>query len=226
VALRTKLILLGAMFVTTAALILLSRLGEGVQQGAGQQVPAARPPEKAQDAVVKEPPEQARPTMEITYTFDASDPRKLVGYSDAVFTATVLARVGDKPLKTTIPDDPGQPQAQYEVRITNVVKSGKGPAAVGADQRATVNQMGGTDPKTGQEIAVVPGGASVGSSPDQPLKTGAEYLLATHYNTTQHWHDISAQPFGDIPLTSKTERQRLLAAFHAAHENETDSLEQ
>lgn len=224
-ALRTKLILLGAMFVTTAALILLSRLGEGVQQGVGQQVPAARPPEKAQDVPVKGPPEQAQPTMEITYTFDASDPRKLVGYSDAVFVGTVLARVGDKPLKTTIPDDPGQPQAQYEVRITTVVKSGKGPAAIGADQRVTVNQMGGTDPGTGREILVVPGGASAGGSPDEPLKTGAEYLLATRYNTARHWHDISAQPFGDIPLTSKTERQRLLAAFHAAHENETDPLE-
>ncbi len=41
--------------------------------------------------------------QEIHYTFDIFDKRQLVGYSDNVFVGRVLKRVGDEPLKTTIP---------------------------------------------------------------------------------------------------------------------------
>lgn len=60
--------------------------------------------------------------IEVLYTFDASDTRQLVGYSEAVFSGRTVRLVGEEPLTSTIPDDPGQPQQQWEVEVSEVLK--------------------------------------------------------------------------------------------------------
>lgn len=172
--------------------------------------------------------EAPRPVeQEIHYTFDIFDKRQLVGYSDNVFVGRVLKRVGDEPLKTTVPGAK-PPQTQYSVTVLETIKSG-GPHPLAAGDEAVVNQSGGVDPETGQQLVVVGvsatnGHGEVGHAIDAPLQPGEEYLLATRYDTAERWHAISAQPTGDVPLSGATERGEVVAAFREAAAHQVDPL--
>jgi len=160
--------------------------------------------------------------QEILYTFDIFDKRELVGYSDNVFVGRVLKRVGDEPLKTTIPGA-NPPQTQYSVAVLETIKSG-GPGPLVAGDEAVVNQSGGVDPETGRQLVVVGVSATDGHAADSPLQPGEEYLLATRYDPAEHWHNISAQPTGDVPLSGATERGAVVAAFREAAARQVDPL--
>ncbi|HKH75835.1 MAG TPA: hypothetical protein VKA51_02645 [Rubrobacteraceae bacterium] len=167
--------------------------------------------------------EAPRPAeQEILYTFDIFDKRQLVGYSDNVFVGRVLKKVGDEPLKTTIPGAK-PPQTQYSVAVLETIKSG-GPDPLAAGDEAIVNQSGGVDPETGRQLVVIGASATDGHAADSPLRPGEEYLFATRYDPTEHWHAISAQPTGDVPLSGATERAEVVAAFTEAAAQQVDPL--
>ncbi len=165
--------------------------------------------------------------QEIHYTFDIFDKRQLVGYSDNVFVGRVLKRVGDEPLKTTIPGAK-PPQTQYSIAVLETIKS-SGPHPLATGDEAVVNQSGGVDPETGRQLVVVgvsatDGHRGVGHATDAPLQPGEEYLLATRYDPSERWHAISAQPTGDVRLSGATERGAVVAAFREAAAHQVDPL--
>ncbi len=152
------------------------------------------------------------PTLEVLYSFDATDPRELAGYSDAVFVGRTLEMTGEEPLESSIPGR-SQPQTQFEVEVVELI-SGDG-LAVG--ERITVNQIGGVHSGTG-ETYVVSGVVGEGSHLDTLLEPGKEYLLAVKRNEATGLYDISAQPHGDVPLSgaSPGERRRIISTFEVA----------
>lgn len=170
--------------------------------------------------------EEQQPTaIENLYIFDASDTRQLAGYSQAVFSGEVLRLVGEEPLKSTIPGDEGDPRQQWEVEISEVLKGeGLGNPPVSPGARVVVNVDGGTDPETGEPVVV----ASAGETPsavDQLVEEGGSYVFAVRLNEREGWLDVSAQPFGKVPVESREEYERVRADFVRGIENQVNPLE-
>lgn len=178
------------------------------------------------------------PTMEIAYVFDVADPRKLAGYSDAVFVGRVEEVVGEEPLTSTIPDSPGQPQTQFSVEVGKILKGEDTDRGVSRGESVTVNQRGGTDPETGKEVVVV---AAVPAEPSAEnedhsaaaaeeaiqaglLEPGGTYLFSTRYNEREDWQGISGQPYGTRPLDGGLEDERVLDEYREAVENQVNPL--
>jgi hypothetical protein len=206
---RGKVLALAALVLSAWAALVLWIFG-GSEERARAEREASRPVEQ-----------------EILYTFDIFDKRQLVGYSDNVFVGRVSKRVGDEPLKTTIPGAK-PPQTQYSVTVLETIKSG-GANPLAAGDEAVVNQSGGVDRETGRQLVVVgvsaiDGRGEVGHATDAPLEPGEEYLLATRYDPTERWHAISAQPVGDVPLSGAAERAEVVAAFREAAAHQVDPL--
>lgn len=157
--------------------------------------------------------------MEVLYSFDATDPRKLAGYSDAVFVGRALEKTGEEPLESSIPGE-AQPQTQFAVEVRKVI-SGE---ALEEGQKITVNQIGGPHPETGRSY-VVSGVVGNGSYLDSLLRPGEKYLLAVKHNETTGHYDISAQPHGDAPLSSASadERRSIVSAFERAARDPTEN---
>ncbi|MDP9437535.1 MAG: hypothetical protein M3P49_02125 [Actinomycetota bacterium] len=158
--------------------------------------------------------------MESIHAFDTTDPRKLIGYSDAVFVGEVLRKVGSDPIRSSIPGDT-QPRSQYEVRVENPIKAG------GLEKGATivVNQKGGEDQKTGEDWVVV-GVVNDRHYRDEMLVEGRRYLLSVRYNEREGRYDIAAQPQGKVPLdgASQEEQENLVAAFERAEAQGVDPM--
>ena len=167
-------------------------------------------------------PERVLPFIEAVPTFDTSDPRKLIGFSENVFTARVESKVSEVPLKSTIPGSEGSPQVQFQVTAGQVIKSG-GPQPVTEGAWITVDQMGGTDPKTGEtyRIETATGGEHYN---DTILKSGKEYLFATRYDADRGFHVITAQPHGDVLLTGNPEGEATLELYKRAAEDQVNPL--
>lgn len=158
------------------------------------------------------------PEMEVVYAFDVSDKQKLVGYSDAVFVGRVEGQAGEEPLKTTIPGRT-LPRAQFYVSVDEVIKGELSP-----NERVTVNQTGGQDPKTGKPIIVTAAGTGEhGDSIGGPLEPEKTYLFSTRYEDKEGWYSLSAQPFGSVPLEGPG-RDDTLEEFREAEENQVDPL--
>ncbi len=158
--------------------------------------------------------------MESIHAFDTTDPRKLVGYSDAVFVGQVVRKAGSDPIRSSIPGDT-QPRSQYEVRVEYPIKAGdlqKGATVV-------VNQKGGEDQKTGEDWVVV-GVVNDRHYRDEMLVEGRRYLLSVRYNEREGRYDISAQPQGKVPLdgASQKEQEKLVAAFERAEAEQVDPM--
>ncbi len=158
--------------------------------------------------------------MESIHAFDTTDPRNLVGYSDAVFVGEVVRKVGADPIRSSIPDDT-QPRSQFEVRLEDPIKAG------GLDKGATVvvNQKGGEDQKTGEDWVVV-GVVNDRHYRDEMLLEGRRYLFSVRYNERESRYDISAQPQGKVPLdgASQEEQENLVAAFERAEAQQVDPM--
>ncbi|MDP9438693.1 MAG: hypothetical protein M3P49_08105 [Actinomycetota bacterium] len=158
--------------------------------------------------------------MESIHAFDTTDPRKLVGYSDAVFVGEVVRKVGSDPIRSSIPGDT-QPRSQYEVRVEDPIKAG------GLDKGATVvvNQKGGEDQKTGEDWVVV-GVVNDRHYRDEMLLEGRSYLFSVRYNEREDRYDLSVQPQGKAPLdgASQKERENLVAAFERAETRQVDPM--
>lgn len=170
--------------------------------------------------------EQEEPAaIENLYVFDASDTRQLAGYSHAVFSGRVVRLVGEKPLRSTIPDDEGDPQQQWAVEISEVLKGeGVGQPPVAPGSEVVVNVAGGTDPETGRPVVV----ASSGKTPpavDRPVERGGSYVFAVRWNEREGWLDVSAQPFGKVPVGSREEYERVRSDFARGIEDQVDPLE-
>lgn len=147
--------------------------------------------------------------METIHAFDTTDPRKLVGYSDAVFVGEVLRKAGEEPVRTSIPND-AQPRSQYEVRVEDPIKDG----GLKEGSTVVVNQKGGVHKETGEEYAVV-GVVNDQHYPDEMLKEGRRYLFSVRFNEREGRYDLSVQPQGKAPLdgASPKEQQDLIEAF-------------
>lgn len=158
--------------------------------------------------------------MESIHAFDTTDPRKLVGYSDAVFVGVVQRKVGSDPIRSSIPGDT-QPRSQYEVRVEDPIKAGG--LEIGAT--AIVNQKGGEDQKTGEDWVVV-GVVNDHHYRDEMLLEGRRYLFSVRYNEREGRYDISAQPQGKVPLdgASQEEQENLVAAFERAEAQQVDPM--
>lgn len=168
-------------------------------------------------------PAQAPPranVMESIHAFDTTDPRKLVGYSDAVFVGQVVRKTGDDPIRSSIPGDT-QPRSQYEVRVEDPIKAG------GLDEGATltVNQKGGEDQKTGEDW-VVEGVVNDRHYRDEMLVEGRRYLFSVRYNEREGRYDLSIQPQGKVPLdgASRKEQEDLVTAFGRAETEQVDPM--
>ncbi len=150
--------------------------------------------------------------MESIHAFDTTDPRKLVGYSDAVLIGEVTRKVGSDPIRSSIPGDT-QPRSQYEVRVEDLIKAG----GLEEGAKIVVNQKGGEDEKTGEDWVVV-GVVNDRHYRDEMLLEGRRYLFSVRYNEREGRYDISAQPQGKVPLdgASQKEQEALVAAFERA----------
>lgn len=178
---------------------------------------------EAQDvssAASRNQPPPKLPTIEALPAFDTSDPRRLIGFSENVFVASVEEKVSEVPLKSTIPDSEGEPQVQFRVEVGETLKS-SGPEPVATGDSAVVDQMGGIDDKTGKPYVVttITGGAHY---TDNILKPGKEYLFATRYDPARGFHTIVAQPHGDVLLTGSEEGPATLELYRRSAKDEID----
>lgn len=166
----------------------------------------------------KSPPKL--PMIEALPAFDTSDPRRLIGFSENVFVGKVEQKVSEVPLKSSIPNDDGEPQVQFRVQVAEIIKS-TGPEALETGEKAVVDQMGGIDDETGEPYVVntITGGAHF---TDKMLETGNEYLFATRYDPARGFHTIVAQPHGDVLLTKSEEGAATLELYRRSAEDEID----
>ncbi len=193
--------------------------------GSAEEV-AEAPPEEP--AAPQEAPERPKgkgrpdvPVMEMLYNFDQDDPRKVVGYSENVFTGIVEEKVGEGPMKTTIPGG-GNPESQFRVRVLSSIKA-EGTAPLAADDEGVVNQRGGTDEESGKTY-VVEGIYEDKHWVDQPLEEGKTYLFSTRYKDSEDWHQISVQPKGSVPLDDNDTADAIIAVHQRAAKDPIDPV--
>lgn len=227
-ALRSRIYMLVALLAIGGVLLTLALWGgQGEEAGGGHKTKeqSADPSRGLSGEDQNVEPANNEPTplaVETLYNFDASDTRQLVGYSNAVFSGKTVGLVGEKPLTSTIPNDPGQPQQQWEVEVSEVFK-GEGLRGLSSGARVVINVSGGTDPKTGEPVVV----ASAGSTPpatDEPMVQGGSYVFAARDNRRAGWLEISAQPFGKVPVESREKYESVRTEFLTALEDPIDPL--
>lgn len=112
---------------------------------------------------------------EASWVIDIHDQREVAGFADAVFVGTVLEQIGSADDRSAIPE------TQFRVSVT---ESLKGELAA----EVTVNQQGGTDPKTG-EVLLLEG--------DPLIEAGETYLFAARYNADLDFYTV-------VPVTGHT----------------------
>ena len=160
------------------------------------------------------------PMIEALPAFDTSDPRRLIGFSENVFVGRVEQKVSELPLKSSIPNDDGEPQVQFRVQVGETIKSG-GPEPLATGDKAVVDQMGGIDEETGEPYVIntITGGAHF---TDHILEPGNEYLFATRFDPARGFHTITAQPHGNVLLTGSDEGASTLELYRRSAEDEID----
>ncbi len=155
----------------------------------------------------------------VHYDYDVYDRPRLVGVSENVFLGRVISKIGEKPVKTTIPKDPGRPFAQFQVEVLKSIKD-SGPRPLRAGESAVVAQEGGH--KNGK-IYVRVGEACGAEKQDKPLEPGREYVFATYWDGDLGWHFLTAQPAADHPV-EEASRAAILASFREAAEEQVNTL--
>jgi hypothetical protein len=155
----------------------------------------------------------------VQYDYDVYDERRLIGVAENVFLGRVLSKIGEKPVKTSIPNDPGRPFAQFHVRVLEPIKA-SGPRPLKPGDGAVVAQEGGHE--RGRPYVLV-GEACGKEQQDEPLEAGREYLFATYWDGGPGWHVLTAQPAGNRPV-EKARREGLLARYREAAVTQVDPL--
>ena len=155
----------------------------------------------------------------VHYDYDVYDRPRLVGVSENVFLGRVVSKIGEEPVKTSIPGDPGRPFAQYHVEVLKSIK-GSGPRPLGAGESAVVAQEGG---RKGGKVFVRVGEACGVKKQDKPLEPGREYVLATYWDGDLGWHFLTAQPAADHPV-EEASRAAILASYREAAEEQVNPL--
>ena len=153
------------------------------------------------------------------YDYDVYDERRLIGIAENVFLGRVVSKIGENPVKTSIPDDPGRPFAQFHVEVLEPIKR-SGPRPLEAGDGAVVSQEGGH--KRG-DVYVLVGEACGKEERDEPLEPGREYVFATYWDGGLGWHALSAQPAGDRPV-EEAWRATILARYREAAATQVNPL--
>lgn len=175
--------------------------------------------------------------IEVLYTFDTTDVRKLVGYSDNVFIGTVERSRGTEMVGTSDPDHPGQPHTRFDVRVEETIRS-TGPEPLDEGDVALVDEVGGVSSERSDGSSskassyVVTGVVEDETYQDTPLQVGAEYLFCTRY--WNEAHAVSAQPHGKVLLSEPSQngggaalddREDLVEIFRRAARSPVDPLD-
>ena len=155
----------------------------------------------------------------VHYDYDVYDERQLIGVAENVFLGRVVSKIGEKPVKTSIPDDPGRPFAQFHVQVLESIK-GSGPHPLEAGDGAVLAQEGGH--KRGG-VYVLVGEACGKEKRDEPLEPGREYVFATYWDGGLGWHVLTAQPAGDRPIEG-ARRATILARYRDAAATQVNPL--
>ena len=225
---RARLLLLAGLFIVAWATLAAWAFSTGSSsEASGTGDAAGEAPGGhggSHDAAAREgnKPKRTLPFIEAVPAFDTSDPRRLIGFSENVFTGRVVRKVSEVPLESTIPGSEGAPHVQFLVTAGRVIKS-SGAMSLVEGYEAIVEQMGGTDPATGEtyRIETVTGGEHY---TDTILEPGNEYLFATRYDRVRGFHTITAQPHGDVPLTDNPEGRATLELYERAAEDQVSPL--
>ncbi len=146
---------------------------------------------------------------------DTSDPRRLVGYSDAVFVGRVIEQVG-----SVEPADNPFPRTQFRVQVLQSIKAARRvnnqaeslpsePAPL--PDVVVVDQYGGhTRNAAGKEMLLLMN--------DVPLlKPGQAYLLATRYSEEGNWYHVLESNHAAVPIGDAAELAALVESFTAAN---------
>ncbi|MGP4062942.1 hypothetical protein [Halobacillus sp. H74] len=133
-------------------------------------------------------------TVSQSNTFDTSNPRKLLGFSDNVFVGKVVEQVGTKSLNDF-------PETQFKVEILANIKGN-------LNGSVTVNQQGGHE---WNKVVVFEG--------DKLLDEGQTYLFATKHLESENWHTL-VPVHGDIPIDDNQEKMKLIEKYTNAYEHE------
>lgn len=212
---RTKLLLLFGAVVVVVSTLFWALTGAQEETSTPQNASGAHEEHDGHGADAGEEAE----TLELIREFDPSDPRRLAGFSENIFTATVEAKAGDEPLDRGIPDRDGYPQQQFVVRVSESIKSG-GEDPLEEGDRVTLSQIGGVERDSGKAYVVL----SVHREKhwrDAPLEVGGSYLFATRYNSSKGWHQIAMQPQGNVPLDTE-EGEAMVEVYRRAAEDPVD----
>lgn len=227
---RTHLLAFAALFVAVwVGLAIWAFSSAGPAPDTGDKADAQAQAKNEAKNVSRDPEEPSGnkpgptlPIIEATPTFDTSDPRKLIGFSENVFVAKVESKVSEVPLKSTIPNSDGNPQVQFEVTVGETIKSG-GQDPVKKGNTAVVDQMGGTDPATKLPftIQVTTGGESY---TDTILKPGNEYLFATRHDRIRGFQTIVAQPHGNMLITGDPAGEATVEVYKRSLKDQVNPL--
>ncbi|MEK8133163.1 hypothetical protein WMW72_35400 [Paenibacillus filicis] len=133
-------------------------------------------------------------TMALSYAFDVTDTRRLVGWADNVFVGKVVKQVGTKTLI-------GTPETQFKVEVSDNIK-GKFNGTV------IVNQQGGFNKF---ELILIEN--------DQLLQEGQSYLFVTKHLKEENWNTL-VPVYGDILIDNKEAKKELIDKYTKAYKNE------
>ncbi len=153
-------------------------------------------------------------SAEGAFDFDVGDPRRLVGFSDAVFVGRVVDQVG-----SSAPADDPFPRTQFRVQVLRGIKSvRRSEGQVNSlpseptvlPDSVVVDQYGGYErDSTGKQVLWLMNGVPL-------LEPGKTYLLATRYNRENDWYHLSEGEEGVIPLSDAQDLSSVVEKFERA----------
>lgn len=147
---------------------------------------------------------------------DFNEPRKLVGYADAVFVGRVIEQVNEDESHTPFP------QTQFRVEVVDSIKSVKklDSKSIESDKTkpAKLPDVVMVD-QYGAHIRDNTGKRTLLLMDEQPLLIpGQTYLLVTSFDAEQNWYHVL--PEGAVSIDSADKRKAILEKFKKAKNEE------
>lgn len=206
---KARLLAVLALALATSCAVVYQAVAQGGNRGGAQGDPGGAPPaEEAyhgggyHDHGV--PPGHA--VGEMSYAFDVTDERQLVGDADNVFIGRVLEKVGEEGAPVSGPGGVVFPQTQFAVQVQENIKGDL--AGV-----VTVTQAGGRA-REGGDVVLFEG--------DPLLEHGQEVLLVTKYDQANGWHTVTTPGFADLRIKDKEQKKALKEKFEKAKKEQVD----